>query len=201
MNEKDEVLKYIATMKEINRIRHKLEEPTLTQEEKLKLTELEKEKKEELKKLYNLHIEAQKLYNLYVEAHNKPKPKYKPKTREKEIKFQKEYIEWVKDVIEQCKKDNDIALLNKMRLELERQKERLKITIERPDTKPVEWRDFLGREHYGMEETYYDSLGRPHLKKLVYHDFLGREYARISEIYYDSLGKPHFKKIKKIGDE
>ena len=120
--------------REIIRIDNKLKDTTLTQEEKLTLTALKKEKIEEFLKLCEL----------YREIKDKPEPEHKPKTREENIKQQKKHIERIKKVIEQCKKDNNISLLNSMVSLLERQKENLKFLEEYPDNTPKVYRDFLG---------------------------------------------------------
>lgn len=124
--------------REIIRIDNKLKDTTLTQEEKLTLTALKKEKIEEIRKLCEL----------YREIKDKPNPEYQPATREENIELQKKQIEIIKEKIEQCKEDNNISLLNSMVILLEQQKESLKFLEEHLDTTPTVYRDFLGHSHF-----------------------------------------------------
>jgi len=136
--------KTIMLIQEISRISDKLNDTRVTQEEKLTLTALKKEKIEEFRNLCKIYLEK-------TESKSKSKSKfeseYTPETREEEIKRQKSQIEYIKEVIEQCKKENNLPLLNSMVILLERQKENLKFLVIPLDT-PEVYRDFLGYSHF-----------------------------------------------------
>jgi hypothetical protein len=119
--------KIIMIIQEISRICNELKDNRLTLEEKSILTALKKEKIEEFRKLCEL----------YRKIIDRPEPEYKPETREERIERQKKNIETIKEVIEQCQKDNNISLLNSMVILLERQKKALKYLEERKDNVPV----------------------------------------------------------------
>ena len=131
--------KTIMLIQEISRISDKLNDTRVTQEEKLTLTTLKKEKIEDFRHICKLHLERWEL---------KSESEYRPKTREEEIEGQKSQIEYIKEAIEQCKKDKNLPLLNSMVLLLERQEENLKYLEERIDTTPEVYRDFLGRAYF-----------------------------------------------------
>ena len=134
--------KTIMLIQEISRISDKLNDTRVTQEEKLTLTALKKEKIEEFRNLCKIYLEK-------TESKSKSKfeSEYTPETREEEIKRQKSQIEYIKEVIEQCKKENNLPLLNSMVILLERQKENLKFLVIPLDT-PEVYRDFLGYSHF-----------------------------------------------------
>ena len=130
----------LMLIQEIGRISDKLNDNRLTQEEKLTLATLKKEKVEEFRKICKLHLEKSK---------SESKAESKPKTREEEIEWQKSQIEHIKEAIEKCKKDKNLTVLNSMVLLLERQKENLKFLEERtPLDTPEVYHDFLGYDHF-----------------------------------------------------
>jgi uncharacterized protein YgfB (UPF0149 family) len=78
MNEKNnminqEINEVLNRMKEINRITYKLEDNSLSMEEKLRLTTSKKEKVEDLRKICKLHLKK---------SESDSKSEYKPSTRE-----------------------------------------------------------------------------------------------------------------------
>jgi len=123
-----EINKVLNRMKEINRISDKLNDNSLSLQEKLRLTTLKNEKVEELRKICKLHLEK---------SESESKSEIEPKTREEEIEWQKNQIERIKEAIEQCKKDKNFTLLNSMVILLERQEESLKFLEERNDKEVV----------------------------------------------------------------
>lgn len=133
-----EINEVINRMKEINRIADKLNDNSLSLQEKLRLTALKNEKVEELRSICKFHLKKSESESESI-----------PKTREEEIEGQKSQIEYIKEAIEQCKKDKNLTLLNSMVLLLERQKECLKFLEEHtPLDMPEVYRDFLGYEHF-----------------------------------------------------
>ena len=138
--------KTIMLIQEISRISDKLNDTRVTQEEKLTLTALKKEKIEEFRNLCKIYLEKTES-EFESKSKSKFESEYTPETREEEIKRQKSQIEYIKEVIEQCKEENNLPLLNSMVIFLERQKENLKFLVTPLDT-PEVYRDFLGYSHF-----------------------------------------------------
>ena len=123
--------KSLMILQEISRIGNKLEDSTISQEEKLSFSALQKEKIEEFGKTYKLYLEASK---------SEYKPETRKKTREERIESQRNRIEQLKDTLERNRIENgDDSII---KIVLEREREELKYLEERQDYIPVVYTDF-----------------------------------------------------------